>query len=104
MSEEQEPNMDIDGRIYDGKPSRDDNDNSLSLAMFSESFPVNPIPFATGLATFVKKNGTDSIKTDDAKQILWILMAQAYGMMGTVDLSHEWGRLWDSVGEGETTP
>jgi len=69
--------------------------NSLTTAMFDTSFPCNPIPFARGLANFIKDNGTDSIKSDDAKQMLWVLVAQAYGQMGTVDLSKEWTRLWE---------
>jgi len=62
-------------------------------AIDSESFPCNPIPFANALADHVRVFGTDSIKTDDAKRILWILMGQAYGQLGTIDLSDEWDRL-----------
>jgi hypothetical protein len=75
--------------------------NNLTSAMFSESFPGNPIPFAQGLANYVKDNGTDSIKTDEAKQILWVLMAQSYGELTTVDLCEEWGRLHDVVAAEE---
>ncbi len=57
------------------------------------SFPCNPIPFATALATHVREFGTDSIKSDDAKKILWILMTQAYGQLATINLSDEWDRL-----------
>ncbi len=57
------------------------------------SFPGNPIPFATALATHVREFGTDSIKSDDAKKILWILMTQAYGQLATINLSDEWDRL-----------
>jgi hypothetical protein len=104
----QEINMDIDGRIEMTtelhlqaiEPEFPASDN-IALAMFSPSFPVNPIPFAVGLARFVKENGSDSIKADDAKQILWILMAQAYGQLGTVDIGDEWNRLWNSIGKGK---
>ncbi len=57
------------------------------------SFPCNPIPFANALAEHVREFGTDSIKSDDAKKILWILMTQAYGQLATIDLSDEWDRL-----------
>ena len=67
--------------------------SNLSQAMFSSSFPCNPIPFAQGLAELVKSEGTDSIKGDTAKSILWVLMAQAYGQLATVDLCDEWQRL-----------
>jgi len=65
----------------------------LTKAMFDPSFPVNPVPFAQGLADFVRENGSDSIESDNAKKILWVLIAQAYGQFGTVDLSGEYSRL-----------
>lgn len=46
-------------------------------AFKDECFPCNPIPFATGLADLVRERGTDSIQSDDAKKILWVLMSQA---------------------------
>jgi hypothetical protein len=61
--------------------------------MFNSSFPCNPIPFAKGLAELVKQEGTDSIQSDNAKSILWVLMAQAYGQIATIDLCDEWRRL-----------
>ena len=77
-----------------------DNLDSLRRAMFSSSFPCNPIPFAKGLAELVKENGTDSIRSDDAKAILWVLMAQAYGQLSKVDLCEEWSRLNHRLGCG----
>ena len=65
----------------------------LYNALEAESFPCNPIPFAVGLADHVREHGTDSIKTDDAKRILFILMGQAYGQLSKIDLSDEWDRL-----------
>ena len=62
-------------------------------AIEDESFPCNPIPFATGLADHVRKHGTDSIQSDDAKRILWILIGQAYGQVAKIDLVDEWNRL-----------
>ena len=70
----------------------------ISTAMFSNCFPCNPIPFANGLAELVMDKGTDSIQTDEAKRILWILMAQAYGQLATVSLCDEWSRLANSDG------
>ncbi len=67
--------------------------NTLTTAIESPSFPCNPIPFANGLADLVRDNGTDSIKSDDAKRILWILMAQSYGQLATIDLCDEWDKL-----------
>ena len=65
----------------------------LAEALESEAFPCNPIPFASGLAKLVRMKGTDAIKTDEAKRILWVLMAQSYGQLATIDLHDEWGRL-----------
>jgi hypothetical protein len=74
------------------------NTDRLSTAMFSNCFPCNPIPFANGLADLVREKGTDSIQSDEAKRILWVLMAQAYGQMGKIDLCDEWSRLANSDG------
>lgn len=62
-------------------------------AFDSESFPCNPIPFANALADHVREFGTDSIKSDQAKAILWILMGQAYGQLAKIDMCDEWDRL-----------
>jgi len=69
---------------------------NLTTAMFSSSFPVNPLPFANGVFDLVKEQGTDAIKSDEAKRVLWVLMAQAYGQMATIDLSDEWDRLYQT--------
>lgn len=61
-------------------------------AMFSSSFPCNPKPFANAL---FENFDAESIKSDEAKQILWVLMAQAYGQLATIDLHNEWRRLYD---------
>lgn len=68
-------------------------ESRLQAAMFDPCFPCNPIPFALGLAEHVKAHGSDSIKSDEAKRILWILIAQAYGQLARVDLCDEWSRL-----------
>jgi len=72
---------------------RDNNIMKLTEAMFNPSFPINPIPFANGLADHVRENGTDSIQSDEAKKILWVLIAQAYGQLSKVDLCDEYDRL-----------
>lgn len=73
----------------------------LTSAMFSPSLPCNPIPFAQGLADLVREEGTDVVQTDDAKRILWVLMAQAYpelAGLGVISLSDEWSRLANTDG------
>lgn len=73
--------------------NQDIRDDTIYNAIASDSFPCNPIPFATGLADHVRKHGTDSIQSDDAKRILWILIGQAYGQVAKIDLVDEWNRL-----------
>jgi len=70
--------------------------NNLTTAMFSSSFPINPIPFANGISEMVMDGGTDAIESDEVKRVLWVLMAQAYGQMATIDLSDEWDRLYQT--------
>lgn len=70
------------------------NFKTFSEALFKNNLPVNPIPFATALSQFVAKNGTDSIRSDEAKRILWILMAQAYGELANINLPEEWDIFW----------
>lgn len=74
----------------------------IKKAMFDSGFPCNPRPFLNGLHEFVKENGTDSIRSDDAKQMLWVLMAQAYGQMSSIDLCDEWQRLYQLNQNRET--
>lgn len=69
----------------------------LLEAFAEECFPCNPIPFATGLADLVRERGTDAIESDDAKKVLWVLMAQAYGQMAVIDMSDEWQRLYKTT-------
>lgn len=67
--------------------------DNLHKAFMNQCFPCNPLPFSIGLTHLVKENGSDFIKTDKAKAILWTLMAQAYGQLATIDLFTEWNRL-----------
>ena len=60
------------------------------LAMFEDALPVNPLPFLHKTIELIKENGTDYIKTDHIKAILWILLAQSYGQLATIDLCMEW--------------
>jgi hypothetical protein len=62
---------------------------SIQDAMFANSIPCNPKPFANGLTEF----DSVSIQSDEAKRILWVLMAQSYGQLATIDLTREYMRL-----------
>ena len=65
----------------------------LSLAMFSESFPCNPLPFANGLINGVRENGTDWITSDQAKRIMFVLIAQSYGQGFNIESYQEYTNL-----------
>jgi hypothetical protein len=69
----------------------------LQSAIEDSSFPCNPIPFAQGLADFMRDNDTSAIRSNEAQRILWILMAQSYGQMATIDLCDEWERLTNNT-------
>lgn len=73
-------------------------------AMFSNSFPVNPIPFALTLAKMIKEGGTDTIQSDEARMVLWTLIAQSYGQLAEISLFDEWSRLhkeYDKIREDQ---
>jgi hypothetical protein len=63
------------------------------LAMFQDNLPVNPLPFLLKIAEEVKQNGTDHIRSDRVKAMLWVILAQAYGQLAIIDLCAEWDRL-----------
>lgn len=68
----------------------------LMAAMFSASLPVNPIPFLQGLIDLLKEKGTDAIKSDEAKMMLWTINANAYTQLGSIDMYAEWQRLFEA--------
>ena len=62
-------------------------------AFQSPSMPCNPRPFAASLGELVAERGTDAIRSNEARALLWVLMSQAYGQLATIDLCDEWDRL-----------
>lgn len=62
-------------------------------AMFCEAFPCNPRPFLRQLDKDIERHGTGFIETDEAKRILWVIIALAYGQLATVQLVTEYDRL-----------
>jgi len=67
--------------------------NELSSAMFNTSFPCNPNPFLNGLKEGIKANGMDWIKSDQAKKILYVLIAQSHGQAFNIDSFTEYTNL-----------
>jgi len=67
--------------------------NILSNVMFSPAFPCNPIPFANGIIQGIKDNGTDWITSEQAKRILYILIAQSYGQGFNIESYQEYTNL-----------
>jgi len=64
-------------------------------AFFARTLPVNPLPFLYALADSTKEKGTDWIKTDQAKAILYTLIQMAYGQNFQIDGLTEYDRLRD---------
>jgi len=62
-------------------------------AFYARVLPVNPLPFLYALADAVKQNGTDWIKTDQGKAILYTLIQMAYGQDFHLDGLAEFDRL-----------
>lgn len=67
-----------------------DNLERAKSAMFARSLPCNPKPFAYALAEHFD---SVSIKSDDAKMVLYTLMQMAYGELATINLYEEYKRL-----------
>ena len=63
------------------------------LALFEEALPVNPLPFLSRIIELIKEKGTDHIRSDEVKALLWVVMAQSHGQLATIDLCEEWDRL-----------
>ena len=62
-------------------------------AFFARILPVNPLPFLYALADSTKEKGTDWIRTDQAKAILYTLIQMAYGQNFQIDGLAEYERL-----------
>jgi hypothetical protein len=62
-------------------------------AFMRPAFPSNPLPFANALADGIRENGTDYIKTDDAKALLHILNSMSHGQGYRLDGKKEHNRL-----------
>jgi hypothetical protein len=55
--------------------------------------PVNPLPFLNALAGSIRTNGTDWIKTDEAKAIMHTLNQMVYGQLYKLNSIKEFERL-----------
>ena len=63
------------------------------LVMFDECLPVNPLPFLLKATDLIREKGTDYVKSDQIKAILWVILAHSYGQLATINLCEEWERL-----------
>ena len=54
-------------------------------AAFSPSLPSNPIPFLIELEAIVKESGLPGLRGSDARKILWVVNAIAYGSLGLIE-------------------
>jgi len=62
-------------------------------AFLARILPVNPLPFLYALGDSVKQQGTNWIRTDQAKAILYTLIQMAYGQDFHLDGIAEFDRL-----------
>ena len=72
----------------------DDGFERLQTAMFNTSLPCNPLPFLAGLRAIASVSSS-AVQSDRYKSILWVLLAQTYGSLSTIDLTDEWSRLYE---------
>ena len=71
--------------------------NKLEKAFMEASLPCNPLPFLNGIKEGVKRNGTDWIKSDQAKRILYVLIMQSYGQLFKIYSLKEYVRLSEDL-------
>lgn len=74
---------------------------TLASAMFEESAPSNPLPFLNGLIEGCKQNGTDYIRSDEAKKIMFTILQQMYGCAFLLDSFAEFQRLLNLKEDGK---
>ena len=77
-------------------------------AFASPCLPCNSLPFLTRLREILDESGTNSLQsvkdTDagmKAQACLWVLNAQLYGQLATVDLFVEWDELYKAMIAGK---
>ncbi len=69
-------------------------EDSLEESYNREILPCNPIPYLNRMIELINENGTQSIKTNKkVRGCLWVVMAQAYSGIATIDMSEEWDTL-----------
>ena len=74
-------------------------DDRLEEDYSREIFPCNPVPYLNRMVELITRNGTESIKTNTkVRGCLWVVMAQAYGGIATIDLAEEWSKLYAENG------
>jgi hypothetical protein len=73
----------------------------LASAMFDEYTPSNPLPFLSGLMDGVKLNGTDYIRSDEAKKIMFTILQQMYGTCFLLESFTEFQRLLNLKEDGK---
>jgi hypothetical protein len=66
---------------------------SIRDAYCANTFPCNPLPFLNAITTHVRENGTASIRDDDVKRAMLILVQQCYGQATIIDTVGEYSRI-----------
>jgi hypothetical protein len=65
----------------------------LLTAFRAPSFPCNPLPFINALYEGVRTNGSDWIKSAEARSLLHIINSQAHGQLYFIDSLDEFNYL-----------
>jgi len=63
------------------------------LAMFNDTLPCNPIPFLNALITRVKSHDSLWLKSDEAKRIMWVILAMMYSQTACIDMCIQYEEL-----------
>lgn len=75
------------------------NPRAPEYAFASPSLPCNPRPFLTRMLELVSEHGNPVMQEDAFRACLWVVLAQTYGQLTTVDPHAEWVRLYDALPE-----
>ena len=62
-------------------------------AFRAPALPTNPLPFLYALADCIRQHGTDWLRTDEGKALLFTVLVMAYGTGFRLDSEKEFERL-----------
>jgi hypothetical protein len=66
----------------------------LGNAMFCNALPTNPTPFLNALIVGVKEEGTNWLRSDEARRLIWLINTMSFSDMATINQTEEFNRLY----------